>query len=236
MAQAFGKRLRELRSERQILQAAFAEKCRISPAYLSDIERGRRNPPADKVILEWAASLDQGNAEDIGQELLGLAAGDRGRAEAVKETVVEEASNMWETPVGTEEGGKTGTGSTGKSQTRFLDHFGVDLLDLARQGSLDPAPGRSREFTEIASVLARRRRNSVVLASDSGAQIGQVVQGLACAMAMGQVPQSLAGTRLLRLDGVQAGVKYRGQLEERVRTLVDETVKIGNVLLYFHIL
>ena len=65
MAQAFGKRLRELRSERQILQAAFAEKCRISPAYLSDIERGRRTPPADKVILEWAASLDQGNAEDV---------------------------------------------------------------------------------------------------------------------------------------------------------------------------
>ena len=78
MNNAFGKQLRELRTVRKILQATFAEKCRISAAYLSDIERGRRNPPSDKVILEWAAHLDAGDAEEIGQGLIALAARDQG--------------------------------------------------------------------------------------------------------------------------------------------------------------
>lgn len=234
MAHAFGRRLRELRSEHQILQATFAEKCGISAAYLSDIERGKRNPPADKVILQWSASLDPGNAEDIGQELVALAARDRDRAEALTEDVVEEAGTIWESAAGSG-GSATARGrSREKSETPFLDHFGVDLLELARQGRYDPAPGRSREFARIAGVLACRRRNSAVLTCDNGAQISHVAQGLACAMAMGQVPEPLAGMRLLRPDGLQAGVKYRGQLEERVRTLVDETMKLGTVLLYFH--
>ena len=234
MAHAFGKRLRELRSQRQVLQATFAEKCRISAAYLSDIERGKRNPPADKVILEWATSLDPGSAEDIGQELVSLAARDRDRAEALTEDVVEEAGTIWESAGGSGETATPSGRGGEKSGTPFLDHFGVDLLELARQGRFDPAPGRSREIAQIAGVVSCRRRNSAVLTCDSGALISHVAQGLACAMAAGQVPEPLAGIRLLRPDGLQAGVKYRGQLEERVRALVDETVRLGDVLLYFH--
>lgn len=237
MVNAFGTRLRELRTARKILQATFAEKCQISAAYLSDIERGRRNPPSDKVILEWAAHLDAGDAEEIGQELIALAARDQGRAEAVTENVVEEAGTLWESvlPAGR---GKSTRGREGgggkKSRTPFLDHFQVDLLELARQSRLDPAPGRGREFRAIAGVLSRRRRNSALLTAESGADLYQVIQGLAQAMVLGQAPEPLVGKRLLRIDGLQAGVKYRGQLEERVKALVTETALIGDVLLYFH--
>jgi ATP-dependent Clp protease ATP-binding subunit ClpC len=229
MAQTFGQRVRELRSGRQLLQSAFAEKCGISPAYLSDIERGKRNPPTDKTLLEWSDILDPGNAEEIGAELVSLAARDRGRAEAVTEAVVESASTIWE------DDGRRAHETTNKGTgTPFLDYFGVDLVEEARQGGIDPAPGRDREFGEIARVLACRRRNSVAITGPDGSPIGQLGRGLAQAIAAGRVPPLLAGLRILKITGLQAGVKYRGQLEERVKALVDETVKAGNVVLFFH--
>ena len=232
MAGAFGKRLRELRTERQILQSTFAEKCRISSAYLSDIERGKRNPPADRAILEWAGFLDPGNAEEIGRELIDLAARDQGRAEVVTETVAEAAGTIWETSKDRGEGKPTEKAR--KSKTPFVDHFCVDLTALAGEGRLDPAPGRSWEFGEIAGVIARRRRNSAVLTCETGAEVYRVMQGLACEIAAGRAPEPLAKVRLLRLDGMIAGTKYRGQLEERVSTLIREMAETGNMLLYCH--
>jgi len=234
MAPFFGKRLRELRTQRQILQASFAQTCQISAAYLSDIERGRRNPPADRTILEWAGHLDPGNAEEIGQELVALAARDRDQAEAVTVDVVEPAGSIWRAAPERRDAEDEKPVRGKKSQTPFLDHFQWDLLEMARQGRLDPAPGRAREFDEIAAALACRRRNSAVLTGSSGAEIWQVVQGLGHAVAAGQSPENLIGKRLLRLDGLQAGVKYRGQLEERVRAVVTEAAVVGDVLLHFH--
>ncbi len=235
MSGAFGRRLRELRVERRILQGVFAEKCQISSSYLSDIERSRRNPPADQVILEWARFLDPGNAEEIGGELVDLAARDRRRAEAVTETEVEEAATIWETSGA--QGGREdrqAEKSSGKSETPFLDHFGVDLVALAREGRLDPAPERSWEFKEVACALACRRCNSAVLTYETNAEIYRVVQGMACEIADGRAPEPLAGKRLLTVNGVQAGVKYRGQFEERLKALIDETAKVGDVVMYFH--
>ena len=78
MAGTFGSRLRELRKEGQVLQSRFAATCGISSAYLSDIERGKRNPPDDRVILRWAQYLDPGRSREIGDELVELATADRG--------------------------------------------------------------------------------------------------------------------------------------------------------------
>ena len=231
MADAFGKRLRELRTELQILQSSFAEQCGISPAYLSDIERGRRNPPADRVILAWARILDPDHADELGGELVGLAAQDQGRATAVTEGVVEEAKRPWETSTPRRSRGER---SGVSSETRFLDSFEIDLVERARRYRCSPAPGREREYVDIACALSRRRRNSVVVTGDSSAGIHQVIDGLAFSMAAGQVPQPLTGKRLLGLDGIQAGVKYRGQLEERVKMLVGEIAQQGDILLYFH--
>jgi ATP-dependent Clp protease ATP-binding subunit ClpC len=217
MASHFGVQLRQLRTQRQILQSTFAERCRISSAYLSDIERGKRNPPNDPTILEWSRLLDSGNAEEIGDRLVAAAARDRGQVETVAETVA----------VGEDEVGA-------HSGTPFLDHFQRDLVDEARRDKLDPAPGRRQVIDEIAVVTVCRHRNSAVLIGDSSSEIRGIVHALACAIATGTAPESLKGTRMITVDGLQAGVKYRGQLEERVGALVKEAKTVGDVLLYFH--
>lgn len=228
---AFGKRLRELRTERKVRQGAFAGACQISPAYLSDIENGKRNPPADRVILEWAGILDPGRAEEVGKELIGLAARDRGQAEAITEAEVVEAQTIWRR--GPERGEEK---TPEKSRTPFLDHFCEDLTARARQGRLDPAPGRARELAEIACAIARRGRNSVALTSESSAEIHRLMRGLACDMAGGRAPVPLAGKRLLTLDpgALLAGSKYRGQLEERLKQLLREVREAGDILLACH--
>ena len=227
---AFGKRLREFRTERKIRQGAFAESCGISSAYLSDIENGKRNPPADRVILEWAKTLDPGRAEEIGRELIDLAGRDRGRAEAITEAETVETGTIWET------GRARGENRPDKGLTPFLNHFCEDLTAQAREGRLDHAPGRARERTEIACAIARRSRNSVALTSESGAEIHRLVRGLACDMVEGRAPAPLAGKRLLTLDpgALLAGSKYRGQLEERLKQLLREAQEAGDLLLACH--
>ena len=228
MASAFGKRLRELRTESGILQSAFAETCNISAAYLSDIERGRRNPPADKVILEWAGYLDPGDSEEIGQQLIGLAAQDQGRADAVFETVTEPSDRQWAAV-----GPKSGEKRAGKSDTPFMDHFCVDLVARGREGSLDAAPGRSQDFAEIAWRFGCRQRNSIVLVSEVAAETHRVATGLACEIAEGRATEPLTDVRLMMVDGgLQAGVKYRGQFEERLHQMLGEAAKKNNVVLY----
>ena len=183
MDSAFGKRLRELRTESGILQSAFAETCHISAAYLSDIERGRRNPPADKVIREWAGYLDPGNFEEIGQQLIGLAAQDQGRADAVVETETEPSDRQWAVT-----DPKPQERRPGKSDTPFMDHFCVDWVARAREGALDAAPGRTQDFAEIAWRFGCRQRNSVVLVSEVAAETHRLAAGLACEIAGGRQP------------------------------------------------
>ena len=228
MPAAFGKRLRELRTELQILQSSFAEKCEISPAYLSDIERGRRNPPADRIIIAWTRILDPDRADQLSDELIGLAAQDQGRASAVTESVVEEAKKPWETSAPRRKRGGT------SGETPFLDYFEIDLVESARRYRCSPAPGREREYLDIACALSRWRCNSVAVTGETSAAIHQVIDGLAFSMAAGQVPEPLTGKRLLGVDGIQVGVKYRGQLEERVKAVVGEVTQQGDILLYFH--
>ena len=230
MSAAFGQRLRALRTEYRLLQSAFADQCGISSAYLSDIERGKRFPPRDDVILTWAGYLDTARAEEIGRELLELAARDRGRAEAVTEVETEDAGGIWSSVVR----GKGDGTDRSKGRTPFLDYFTEDMVDQARVGRLDPAPGRAAEFDEITCALSRRRRNSVLLSCESGGEIRRVVHGWACALAVGESPEGLGVKRLLQLDGIQTGVKYRGQFEERLKALVDELAPETDAVLYCH--
>jgi ATP-dependent Clp protease ATP-binding subunit ClpC len=137
----------------------------------------------------------------------------------------------------------TSTATAGSSQTQtpdsdtpFLDHFGTDLVTLARNHQLDPAEQRRATFAEIAQILVRRRGNSVLLNASSSADIQRTVHGLACALADGTLPAPLKHMRLLSIEGLQAGVKYRGQLEERLQTLIREVLKSGPLLLHFHCL
>ena len=175
--------------------------------------------------------LDIGQAEEIGRKLIDLSSRDRGRAEAVTETEVEAASTLWQGTASRKENGGQDADQN-KSRTPFLDYFGENLVSLAQQEKLDPAPAHAPTFAEIAVMLTRRRRNSAVLTGASSGESHRVVQGLACEMVAGRVPAALAKKRLMTIEGIQAGVKYRGQFEKRLKTLTDEIATVGDVILY----
>ncbi len=122
----------------------------------------------------------------------------------------------------------------GKSKTPALDSFGRDLTDLARENSLDPVIGRAVEIERLVQVLCRRTKNNPVLLGEAGVGKTAIVEGLAQRIISGEVPDILHDRRLVVLDLAMmvAGTKYRGQFEERIKAVMNEVRRAGNVILF----
>ena len=126
-------------------------------------------------------------------------------------------------------------GSNGKAQkTPTVNAYGRDLTDLARQGKLDPVIGRAKELRRIIQILSRRTKNNAVLIGEAGVGKTAVVEGLAQAIHRGEVPEKMQTKRVVALDmaRVVAGTQYRGQFEERLKKIIDETKRSGNIILF----
>ncbi|MFA6239431.1 MAG: ATP-dependent Clp protease ATP-binding subunit [Candidatus Hydrogenedentales bacterium] len=121
-----------------------------------------------------------------------------------------------------------------KSQTPALDTFGRDLTVLAREGKLDPVIGRESEIERVIQILSRRTKNNPVLIGEAGVGKTAIVEGLAQAVVNGDVPDLLLNRRVLTLDlaGVVAGTKYRGQFEERLKSVMKEIRRADNIILF----
>ena len=135
-----------------------------------------------------------------------------------------------------EEGGSSRQeGANGKAQkTPTVNAFGRDLTELARQGNLDPVIGREKELRRIVQILSRRTKNNAVLIGEAGVGKTAVVEGLALAIHRGEVPERMQGKRVVALDMARmvAGTQYRGQFEERLKKVIDETRRAGNIILF----
>ena len=146
-----------------------------------------------------------------------------------------ETGENGETGEGGEKGEKSETGANGKAQkTPTVNAYGRDLTDLARQGKLDPVIGRAKELKRIVQILSRRTKNNAVLIGEAGVGKTAVVEGLAQAIHRGEVPEKMQAKRVVALDmaRVVAGTQYRGQFEERLKKIIDETKRSGNIILF----
>jgi ATP-dependent Clp protease ATP-binding subunit ClpC len=115
-----------------------------------------------------------------------------------------------------------------------LKAYGHDLIEMTREGKMDPVIGRKDEVERLILILCRRRKNNPVLVGEAGVGKTAIVEGLAQAIVKGDVPDNLRKKRLITLDLplMIAGTKYRGQFEERIKAVMDEIKKNGNILLF----
>ncbi len=120
------------------------------------------------------------------------------------------------------------------NDTPVLDNFGTDMTRAAEEGKLDPVVGREREIERLAQILSRRKKNNPVLIGEPGVGKSAIVEGLALRIVQKKVSRILFDKRVVMLDmaSVVAGTKYRGQFEERIRSIINELQKNPNVILF----
>ncbi|MGA0368533.1 MAG: ATP-dependent Clp protease ATP-binding subunit [Kiritimatiellia bacterium] len=121
-----------------------------------------------------------------------------------------------------------------KQKMPALATFGRDLTEMARKGELDPVIGRSSEIERVIQILCRRTKNNPVLLGEAGVGKTAIAEGLAQSIVDGDVPELLIEKKVVTLDLalMVAGTKYRGQFEERIKAVMDEIRKAGNIILF----
>ncbi|HCX65065.1 MAG TPA: ATP-dependent Clp protease ATP-binding subunit ClpC, partial [Eubacteriaceae bacterium] len=118
--------------------------------------------------------------------------------------------------------------------TKELDKFGRDLTEMASESQLDPVIGRESEIERVIQILSRRTKNNPCLIGEPGVGKTAIAEGLAQKIVSGDIPQNLIDKRVVSLDlsSMVAGAKYRGEFEDRLKNVMEEIRKAGNIILF----
>ena len=129
---------------------------------------------------------------------------------------------------------KASAGSPRRAETKTLDQYSRDLTAAARLSTLDPVIGRDKEILRVLQILSRRSKNNPVLIGEPGVGKTAVAEALAQRIVMGNVPEELRNKRLVSLDltAMLAGTKYRGDFEDRIKNVLSEVRKAGDIILF----
>ena len=231
----------------QILQHLDAEPAQVRERILERVETNENlmkigNIPftkkAERVLKVTYLEGRSFNADQVGTEhlLLAIAKEDDGVAAEVLNSfgvsyaaIREQVEGMAGAAAAPAEGKPAA-----KSKTPALDHFGRDLTQLAREGRLDPIIGRDEEIERVAQILSRRKKNNPVLIGDPGVGKTAIAEGLALRIVERKVSRVLYDKRVVALDlgALVAGTKYRGQFEERIKSVMAELEKNRNVIVF----
>jgi ATP-dependent Clp protease ATP-binding subunit ClpC len=132
------------------------------------------------------------------------------------------------------DGATEGKKTTSKSKTPVLDNFGRDITKLAEEGKIDPIIGRIDEIERVSQILSRRKKNNPILIGEPGVGKTAIAEGLAMKIVNKKCPRILYDMRVVSLDMalLVAGTKYRGQFEERLKSIMDELNKVDDVILF----
>ena len=132
-------------------------------------------------------------------------------------------------------GGQTVQDQNPEEKFQALEKYGKDLVELARQGKIDPVIGRDTEIRRVIQVLSRRRKNNPVLIGEPGVGKTAIVEGLAHRIVLGDVPQNLKNKKVFALDmgALVAGAKYRGEFEDRLKAVLKEVQSSNGEIIMF---
>ncbi|MFZ4299652.1 ATP-dependent chaperone ClpB [Streptomyces cinereoruber] len=196
-------------------------------------------PQPNRELLAVVADAAQ-RAKELGDDfvstehlLIGIAA-KGGRAGEILDRQGASAKRLLDA-FETNRGGRRVTTPDPEGQYKALEKFGTDFTAAAREGKLDPVIGRDHEIRRVVQVLSRRTKNNPVLIGEPGVGKTAVVEGLAQRIVKGDVPESLKNKRLVSLDlgAMVAGAKYRGEFEERLKTVLSEIKESDGQIITF---
>ena len=129
---------------------------------------------------------------------------------------------------------KPGYRDENEEESRILDYLGIDLVEMARERKLDPVIGREGEIEQLINVLSRRKKNNPLIVGEAGVGKTVLVEGLAQRIADGKVPPSLRDMKIVLLDvaSIMAGSKMRGDVEEKVMSIIQDVISGNNTILF----